>query len=201
MRRPQKSELMRSPSCQSGPASSSTTFLPAFAITEAKTEPDAPAPTMTTSTFSLAMSPAPGRCDMRLVGNAEMGIALHGPVDDIDGVGPQQEVDETRARAFPALELALAHEIDEVVLLGGVKLREAAAAVPHLARALDRAERRAVEIGIGWTHIHDAGFEQGLLGRDRNLLIDELGDAGLLGARNQRFANGAEGCGLLGRQR
>src|SRR6266536_914165 len=52
---------MRSVSCQSGPCSRTATFLPAFARTAAKTDPDAPAPTMTTSTFSLAMSPPLGR--------------------------------------------------------------------------------------------------------------------------------------------
>src|SRR5258708_3662085 len=75
MRRPQKSELTRSVSFQSGPASSTTTFLPALARTAANVEPDAPEPTMTTSTFSFAMSPPLRRRDMRHVGNAERVVA------------------------------------------------------------------------------------------------------------------------------
>src|SRR5947207_11072702 len=86
MRRPQISELMRSVSFQSGPASSTTTFLPALARTAANVEPDAPEPTMTTSTFSLAMSPPLRRRDVRHVGNVERRIAGHRAVNDVDGV-------------------------------------------------------------------------------------------------------------------
>src|SRR6266404_9915749 len=97
-RRPQMSDEMRSEVCQSGPLSITTTFLPAFASTAAKTEPDAPAPTMTTSTFSLAMSPPLGRSDVGHVRNAEAGIALHGAVDDVDGIAAQHQVDERPGR-------------------------------------------------------------------------------------------------------
>src|SRR4029079_11471576 len=83
-RRPQNSELIRSWSCQSGPLSSRTTFLPALASTDAYTEPEAPAPTMTTSTFSLAMSPSPLRHDVGHVGHAEGLVAVDRAVDDID---------------------------------------------------------------------------------------------------------------------
>src|SRR5262245_66228839 len=108
---------MRSESCQSGPCSRSTTFLPALASIAAKTDPDAPAPTMTTSTFSLAMSPPLGRRDVGHVGNAEPGIAFHGAVDDIDGVAAQHQIDEWSARPLPALDLVLAHAVDEAALL------------------------------------------------------------------------------------
>ena len=77
IRRPQNSELIRSWSCQSGPLSSTTTFLPALASTDAYTEPEAPAPTMTTSTFSFAMSPPPVRRDVGHVRHAERLVALH----------------------------------------------------------------------------------------------------------------------------
>src|SRR5258708_39480077 len=84
-RRPQMSDEMRSEVCQSGPLSITTTRLPAFASTAAKTEPDAPAPTMTTSTFSwVAMSPPLFRRDVRHVGNAERLVTLHGAVDHVD---------------------------------------------------------------------------------------------------------------------
>src|SRR5947208_9786436 len=108
---------MRSVSCQSGPCSRMTTFLPAFASTAAKTEPDAPAPTMTTSTFSLAMSPPLGRRDMGHVRNAERGIAVHGAVDDVDGVAAQYQIDKRSTRALPAFHFVLAHAVDETALL------------------------------------------------------------------------------------
>src|ERR1700742_2080146 len=94
MRRPQMSDEIRSVSCQSGPLSISTTFLPALASTAAKTEPEAPAPAITTSTFSCAaMSPPPLRLDVSEIGNAEALVALHGAVDDVDRVAAQDEVD------------------------------------------------------------------------------------------------------------
>src|SRR3984893_18013846 len=94
-RRPQMSELMRSESCQSGPCSSSTTFLPARVSTAAKTAPAAPAPTMTASTFSsVAISPPPLGQDVRHVRNREPREAFDGAVDDIDGVVAHDAVDE-----------------------------------------------------------------------------------------------------------
>src|SRR6516164_420870 len=98
-RRPQKSELIRALSCQSGPDSSSTTFLPALANTEAYRVPEAPAPTMTTSVFSFAMSPPLQRRNVRHVGNAERGIAFHRAVDDVNGIAAENEV--TKGPAGP----------------------------------------------------------------------------------------------------
>src|SRR5258708_29505081 len=119
-RRPQMSELMRSVSRQSGPCSSSTTFLPARVSTAANTAPAAPAPTMTTSTFSsVAMSPAPLGQNVGHVGNPEPREALHGAVDDIDRIVTQRAVDKRLRRSVPALDLVLAQPIDEIVLLGG----------------------------------------------------------------------------------
>src|SRR5215472_11505685 len=109
MRRPQMSELIRSSSCQSGPASSNTTFLPAFASTAANTEPEAPAPTITASTLSLfAMSPAPRRRDVRLIGNVEMRVAIHGAVN-LHRIATQQEIHKAGGGAFPAIQLVLPH--------------------------------------------------------------------------------------------
>src|SRR5262245_66562579 len=150
---------MRSESCQSGPCSRSTTFLPALARTAAKTDPDAPAPTMTTSTFSLAMSPPLGRRDVGHVGDAEAGIAFHGAVDDVDGVAAQHEIDERSARPLPAFDLVLAHAVDEAALLRRRELRESATTVERLARAIDRTERRAVEIRVRRAHVEDARLE------------------------------------------
>src|SRR5258708_21030082 len=111
---------------------------------------------MTTSTFSFAILPAPGRRDVRHVRNAEAGIAFHGAVDDVDRIGAQQEVDEWRARALPAVELVLAHIVDELVLLAGIEPGKTAAAIAGLAGAIDRAQRRPISIRERPTHIHDA---------------------------------------------
>src|SRR5215471_17724584 len=100
------SELMRSESCQSGPCSITTTFLPARVSTAANT---APAPTMTASTFSnVAMSPAPLREDVRHVGHAEARKALDRAVDHVDRVVAQHAVNRRLRRPLPALELGLA---------------------------------------------------------------------------------------------
>src|SRR3954469_16837870 len=117
MRRPQMSELIRSESCQSGPVSSTTICLPAFASVAANTDPEAPAPTTTTSTFSrVAMSPPLERGDVRLIRNAERFVALDGAVNHIDGVAAQHEVDKARRWALPSLQFSLPHEVDELAL-------------------------------------------------------------------------------------
>src|SRR5215467_7806652 len=124
-RRPQMSELMRSESCQSGPCSKITTFLPCAASTAANTEPEAPAPTMATSTFScVAMSPAPGRRDVRHVGDGELGVAVHGAVDHVDRVAARHQINEGSRRTLPAVDFVLAHEIDERALGRRVELDE-----------------------------------------------------------------------------
>src|SRR5258708_20806544 len=94
-RRPQMSDEMRSEVCQSGPLSITTTFLPALASTAANTEPDAPAPTMTASTFScLAMSPPLFRRDLMHVGNADRPLPLHGAVAPLASVSPHHATHE-----------------------------------------------------------------------------------------------------------
>src|ERR1700756_2736533 len=177
------SELIKSPSCQSGPASRSTTFLPALARTAANAEPEAPAPTMTTSTLSLfAISPAPRRRDVRLIGHAEMRITIHGAVNHVHCVATQQEIHKAGGGAFPAIKLVLPHQIDELVLLVAGELRKIAAAIARRTRAIDRTERSAIEIRKRRFHVHDPSFEQRLLRRDRDLLIDEMNDAGVFRA-------------------
>src|SRR6516165_2373773 len=198
MRLPQKSELMRSVSCQSGPCSSTTTFLPAFASTAANTEPEAPAPTMTTSTFSFAMSPPPGRGNVGLVGNAESGIAVHGAIDDVDRVAAQQQIDERSGRTLPAFDLVLPHAVHECALVGFAKLRELASTMERLAGAIDGPKRGAIEIGVRRTHVENARLEQRLLRRDRYLLINEVGNAGLAGTGHQRLPKRIERCRLRG---
>src|SRR3984885_15340341 len=201
MRRPHMSDEIRSVVCQSGPLSISTTFLPALASTAAKVEPDAPAPAITTSTFSwtlscVAMLPPLLRRDMRHVGNAETLVALHGAVDDIDGVAAQHEIDQPGRRTLPALDFVLAQRIDEIVLLGRRKGCETLA-VAGRARLVDAADRSAIEVDEGWLDVDDAGLEQRLAWGDRDLLIDEMRDAGLARARQQRLAQRFDGFGFL----
>src|SRR5262245_38698005 len=195
MRRPHISELISWESCQSGPASSSTTFLPALASTEANTDPDAPAPTMTTSTFSFAMSPPLLWNDVGLIRNAEHFVSLHRAVDDVDGVAAQDGVDERRRRALPAVDLVLAHVVHELDLLIGGRLGEFVA--EHaLARAVDGAYRGAIEVHERRPHIEDARLQQRLLGRDRDLVVDEMRDAGRARTLHQRVADRLDDVGL-----
>src|SRR2546430_5264663 len=149
MRRPQRSELTRSESCQSGPVSSTTTFLPAFASVAANTDPEAPAPTMTASTLSrVAMSPPLEGHDVRLIGNAELCVALDRAIDHVDRVAAQHEIDEARGRRrLPSLELVLAHEIHELALRVHRKPREALVGLRG-GRLVDRADRGLVEVRV-----------------------------------------------------
>src|ERR1700716_3164194 len=159
-RRAQMSELMRSESCQSGPCSSTTTFLPARVSTAANTAPAAPAPTITASAFSrVAMSPAPLRKDMGHVRHAEPRKALHGAVSHIDRVVARGAIDERLRRALPALDLVLAQTGDEVALLGGGEIG-ILSAKQRLARTIDPAQGCAVEVDIGWADFANAKGQQ-----------------------------------------
>src|SRR5215471_309693 len=191
---------MRSESCQSGPCSSKTTFLPALASTAAKVEPEAPAPTMTTSTFSfVAMSPPLGRRDVRHVGNAQRFVARHRAVHHVDRIGAQQGVDERRWWPLPAFELILAHAVDKIVLVRRRQFDEALTL--RLAHAIDGAERGTIEVRVGRPHIEDAGFEQRFLRWARNLLIDKLDDTGLTRAGSKSLAQRFERFRLIGVER
>src|SRR5215471_6057614 len=186
---------MSSESCQSGPASSSTTFLPAFASTEANTDPDAPAPTMTTSTFSFAMSPPLLWSDVGLIRDAEHLVALHGAVHDVDGIAAQDGVDERRGRALPAVDLVLAHVVHELDLLIRRRLGELVA--EHaLAGAVDGVHCGAIEVHERRPHVQNARLQQRVLGRYRDLLIDEMRDAGRARALHERVADRFDDVGL-----
>src|SRR5467141_507880 len=155
---------------------------------------------MTTSTFSsLAMSPPLLGHDMRHVRNAEGLVAFHGSVDHVDGVAARDEVDERPGRSLPAVELPLAHQVDELALLHAFELREATP-LARLARPVDRCDRRPVEVRKRGLDVEDAGFEQRLLGRNRKLLIDEMRDARRAGTRNHGLAQCLQGLGLVGLQ-
>src|SRR5215475_6008764 len=193
------SELTRSPNCQSGPCSSRTTFLPALASTAAKIVPDAPAPTMATSTFSFAMSPPRLRRDVRHIGNAERVISRHGAVDDIDGIAAQHRVNEWRRRALPAFQLVLPHAIDEIVLLRRALLDKAFAL--RLAHAINCAERGTIEIDVGRTDVDDTRDQQRIVGRTGNLLIDKLNNPGITRPWHERLAERFQGLCFVGVER
>src|SRR6478735_592994 len=200
-RPPQKSELIRSDICQSGPDSSRTTFLPAFANTEANKEPDAPAPTMTTSTFSrVAMSPPLRWFDVGHVGHTKRGISVHRAVDHIDGIAAHDQIDKRSRRALPAGDLVLAHLIDEIAPLIRADLCKGPVVVVGIAGAVDRAERRTVEIRVRRPDVENARLQQRFLGGDRELLIDEMRNAGSGCAGHQSFTQGFENFDLFGRQ-
>src|SRR5262245_20694737 len=186
---------MSSESCQSGPASSSTTFLPAFASTEANTDPDAPAPTMTTSTFSFAMSPPLLWNDVGLIGDAEHLVAFHRAVHDVDRIAAQDGVDERRGRALPAVDLVLAHVVHELGLLIRGRLGKL---VPEhaLAGAVDGAHCGAIEVHERRPHVEDARLQHRLLGRNPDLVVDEMRDAGRARALHQRVADRLDDVGL-----
>src|ERR1700722_5108693 len=115
---------------------------------------------MTRSTFSwVAISPPPVRSDMGHVGHAERLVALHGAVDDVNRIATQDEIDEAAGRSLPALDLVLAHQVDEGVLIAGGKLGEPAAAARH-ARLVDGADRGTIEVHEGRPHVELARFEQ-----------------------------------------
>src|SRR5580700_2672421 len=189
-RRPQMSDEMRSEVVQSGPLSMTTTLRPALASTAANVEPDAPAPTMTTSTFScVAMSPPLLGRDMGLVGNAELRVTIHRAVDHVHGIAAQDEIDERALRGapLPALDLVLPHQVYEVVPLGRDESRETPA-IFCLAGAVQGAGRGTIEVHEGRLDVDDARLEQRLGRRHRQLLVDEMRDARLLRGGYQRLA-------------
>src|SRR5271165_4209495 len=191
------SDEMRSVSFQSGPCSSSTTFLPARASTAANTEPAAPAPTITASTFSSAISPPLLGKDVGQVRHADPGEAFDGAVDDVDGIVAQIRIDERLRRAIPALELAPAHRGDEPISRSFVEIAERPA-FRCLRCARDGAERAAVEIHIRRPHLAHPDAEQRQWRRLSELLVDEMGDAGLARADGERVADRFEGLDLGG---
>src|SRR5215831_15905344 len=135
---------------------------------------------------------------MRHVWNAKGFVALHGSVDDIDGVAAQHEVDEGSTGSSPALDLVLTHSVDEIVLLARTELREFAAAVDRLTCAVDSIDRSAIEVGVGRANIEDARFEQCFFRRNRKLLIDEVSDTCRTRTGDERLAQCLNGLRLVG---
>ncbi len=86
------------------------------------------------------------------------------------------------------------------MLPGGIEIGEAPAAVVRLACPVDGGKRRAVEIHEGRAHVENARLEQRFLGRNRQLVIDEMHDAGLPRGGNERLAERLQRPRLLGTQ-
>src|SRR5437660_11641665 len=81
---------------------------------------------MTTSTFSsLAMSPPLLGRDVGHVRDAEGFVTFHRSVDHVDGVAASHEVDERPGRPLPAVDLPLAHQVDDSPRGGGTDFGEA----------------------------------------------------------------------------
>src|SRR6202040_1081859 len=101
-------------------------------------------------------SPLLRRGDMRHVRDTEVGIAIHGPVHDIDRIAAKHGVYERARRPLPALPLVLAHIVHEAALLRFAQLCKGAPAVEPLARAIYGSKRGAIEIGVRGPHVENA---------------------------------------------
>src|SRR5262245_7052208 len=198
MRRPQISELIKSSWLQSGPNSRITTFLPARASTSAKIAPVGPAPTMATSTFScVAMSPPRLRQDVGHVGDAQALEALDRAVDRVDAIVAEDAVDLPLRRPLPVFVPGLPQESDELALLFGAELGKFLAVLGP-ALAVDLGKRSAIKVHERRPRIGDAQCQQGFVRRHRALLIDEMRDAGLPGARHHGFAESLQRLCVVG---
>src|SRR5450631_736477 len=132
---------------------------------------------MTTSTFSLAISPPLFRRDMRHVGNAQRLIAFYRAIDDVDGIGAKHGISDGARTPGPAFDLVLPHAIDKLALIRSRRLRK----IPSEKFAAALVHGRncgAVEIRERRTEVEDAGRKQRFVRRHRKLLIDEVCDPG-----------------------
>src|SRR6516165_7741817 len=180
------SELIRSESCQSGPVPARRPFCPALPAPQRKPTPMHPRRPRRHRLFHLSpWSPPLFRRDVRHVRNAEGLVALHGSVDDIDSIAAQNEIDKWSAGAAPALDLVLAHGVDEIMLFARTQPRKFAAAVDCLARIVNSARRSAIEVGIGRANIKDARLEAGLLPAEQKAADRRNGRCLLSGRRGR----------------
>src|ERR1700722_7916533 len=152
---------------------------------------------MTTSTFSLAISPPLFRWDMRHIGDAQRLVAFHRAVDDVHGVSPKHGIDRCARRSGPAFNLVLPHPIDKCSLIRGRKLPK----IPpkdFMAALVDRGNCGAVELRERRTEVENASLQESFVRRHRELLIDKVCDPGLARLRYQRLAQRLEGFTLMG---
>ena len=152
---------------------------------------------MTTSTFSLVISPPLFRRDMRHIGDAQRLVAFHRSIDDVDRIGAKHGIDDGTRPPAPALDLVLPHQIDELPLigrrqLGEIRSRGLAACV------IDGRDDGAIEFRKRRTEVEDAGLQKRFVRRHRKLLIDEVRDPRFARLRHQGLAERLEGFALMG---
>src|SRR6202047_433383 len=152
---------------------------------------------MTTSTFSLAISPPLFRWNMRHIGNAQRLVAFHRAVDDVDGIRAQHGIHGCAWPSGPAFNLVLRHAADKFPLIRVRQLGEIPSKDPAAA-LVNRDDGGSVEIGERRTDVEDTGLKQRFMRRHRKLLIYVVGDPGLTGLRHQRLAESLKGLGLMG---
>src|ERR1700690_440699 len=105
---------------------------------------------MTTSTFSLAISPPLFRWNMGHVRNAQRLVTFHRPVYDVDGVRAQHGINGCAWPSGPAFDLVLPHAIDKLALVLGRQLREISPEQPATA-LVDGDDGGSIEVGEGRT--------------------------------------------------
>ena len=114
--------------------------------------------------------------------------AFDGSERDIDSVMPQQEINQRTRRALPALDLVLAHAVNEVVLLGRGELSKPFA-VDGLAALLNGSKRSTINVYERRTHARDARHEQTIPRRYTELIVHEIRDPRFACARKQSVAH------------
>src|SRR6202047_3748633 len=115
---------------------------------------------------------------MRHIGNPQRLVALHRPVDDVDGIRERTAKDSGPRPAGPAFDLVLSHATDELSLIGGRQLGEIPSKDPAAA-LVNRDDGGSVEIGEGRTDVEDTGLKKSFVRRHRKLPIYVVGDPGL----------------------
>src|SRR5258708_32580367 len=152
---------------------------------------------MTTSTFSLAISPPLFWRDMRHIGDAQRFVALHRAIYDVDGIRAKHGIDDCAwPPPGPVFNLALPHAIDKLSLIRSRQLREISSE-KFAAALVNRGNCGAVELREGRTEVEDAGLKERFLGRHRKLLINKVGDPGLTRLRHQCLAQRLKGFPLM----
>src|ERR1700731_5329118 len=100
---------------------------------------------------------------MRHVGNAQRLVALHRPVDDVDGIRAEHAINSGTRPAGPAFNFVLPHATDKLSLIGGRQLGEIPSKHPAAA-FVNRNDGGSVEIGERWTDVEDTGLKQSFVG-------------------------------------
>src|SRR3984893_2584626 len=152
---------------------------------------------MTTSTFSLAISPPLFWRDMRHIGDAQRLVAFHRAIHDVDGIGAKHGINDCAWPPRPAFNLVLPHAIDNLSLIRGRQLRKISSE-KFVAALVNRDNGGAVELREGRTEVEDEGLKDRFLEGHRKLLINKVCDPGLTRLRHQCLAQRLKGFPLMG---